>query len=142
MIILDTTVLVYATGADHPMREPARAVIAAITNGDLQATTTIEVIQEFAYVRARRTTRDDAAELAGHFATLLAPVLSVARSELDSGLGLWCATPTLGSFDAVLAACAIAHGAMLVSGDHGFADVPGLAHVTLDDRTIPQLTAR
>ena len=33
MIVLDTTVLVYATGAEHPLRSPCRALIEAVTAG-------------------------------------------------------------------------------------------------------------
>ena len=54
MIVLDTTVLVYATGSDHPLREPGRRLVDAVANGVLTARTTVEVIQEFMPVRARR----------------------------------------------------------------------------------------
>ncbi|MGO9322650.1 MAG: hypothetical protein ACLQBY_17865 [Solirubrobacteraceae bacterium] len=46
MIVLDTTVLVYAKGAQHPLREPSRRLIEAVTERELQATTTVKVIQE------------------------------------------------------------------------------------------------
>nr|MBA2294907.1 VapC toxin family PIN domain ribonuclease [Actinomycetota bacterium] len=46
MIVLDTTVLVYAVGDDHQLREPARAIVAAVESGDVQATTTVEAVQE------------------------------------------------------------------------------------------------
>ena len=59
MILLDTSVLVYAVGAEHPLREPCRAVIAAVGDGTIAATTTVEVLQEFAHVPARRRGRDD-----------------------------------------------------------------------------------
>ena len=64
MIVLDTTVLVYAVGVDHPLREPCQQLIRAIADGTILATTTTEVIQEFTHVRARRRDRKDAAELA------------------------------------------------------------------------------
>ena len=54
MIVLDTTVLVYAVGADHPLREPCQLLVRAIADGTILATTTIEVIQEFTHVRGRR----------------------------------------------------------------------------------------
>ena len=40
MIILDTTVLVYAVGADHPLRDPRRRVLVAHGEGRIEATTT------------------------------------------------------------------------------------------------------
>ena len=63
MIILDTTVLAYAVGEDHPLREPCRRLLAAHANGSIEATTTVEVLQEFTHVRARRRSRQDAARL-------------------------------------------------------------------------------
>ena len=54
MIVLDTHVLAYAVGAEHPLRAPSRSVVAAIEAGTLRATTTVGVVQEFAHVRARR----------------------------------------------------------------------------------------
>ncbi len=59
MILLDTSVLVYAVGGEHPLREPCRRVVNEIGAGRLAATTTVEVIQEFAHVRARRRGRTD-----------------------------------------------------------------------------------
>jgi predicted nucleic acid-binding protein len=61
MIVLDTTVLVYAKGTDHPLRVPCRQLIQAVAERQIAATTTIEVIQEFVHMRARRRGREDAA---------------------------------------------------------------------------------
>jgi predicted nucleic acid-binding protein len=54
MIVLDTTVLVYAVGADHSLRRPCRDLVEAIAERRIEATTTVEVIQEFVHVRGRR----------------------------------------------------------------------------------------
>jgi predicted nucleic acid-binding protein len=35
LIVLDTTVLVYAKGQDHPLREPCRALVEAIAAGNV-----------------------------------------------------------------------------------------------------------
>ena len=77
MIVLDTTVLVYAKGDDHPLRSPARELIEAIADQRIEATTTPEVIQEFVHVRARRRGREDAANLGRDFAELLSPLARV-----------------------------------------------------------------
>jgi hypothetical protein len=61
MIVLDTTVLVYAKGADHPLRDPCRSLIAAVADGAIQATTSIEVIQEAARWRIRPLARRSSA---------------------------------------------------------------------------------
>jgi uncharacterized protein len=133
MIVLDTTVLVYAKGADHPLREPCRRLIAAIAGGELQATTTVETIQELVHVRARRRGRADAAALGRDYAELLAPLLPVTGEDLDRGIALYERGERLGAFDAVLAAAAIGAGATaLVSADAGFAELKAVEHVAPD----------
>ncbi len=129
MILLDTTVLVYAVGADHPLREPCRAVISAVGDGRIAATTTVEVLQEFAHVRARRRGRDDAALLTERYAALLAPLVTVDADDLTLGMRDFRAHDDVGAFDAVLAAVAQRreHISALVSADRAFAGIPGLA---------------
>jgi uncharacterized protein len=130
LIVLDTTVLVYAKGQEHTLREPCRALIEAIGAGIIEATTTPEVIQEFVHVRARRGSRRDAAHLGRSFADLLAPLLTVGEDHLGAGLDLFARHSGLRAFDAVLAATAIASNAdALVSADATFAHVPSLNHV-------------
>lgn len=129
LIVLDTSVLVYAVGTEHPLREPCRRLIAAIGDG-VEATTTIEVIQEFAHVRARRRSRGDATSLARNFITALAPLLAPTTTDLVDGLVLFGQHPALDCFDAVLAATCVARRAeALVSADRAFADVDGLNRV-------------
>jgi predicted nucleic acid-binding protein len=140
MIVLDTTVLVYAKGANHPFRDPCRRLINAIAEDRLDATTTVEVIQEFVHIRAQRRERSDAVELGCDYADLLAPLLTVENERLRRGLSLYEHTEPLGAFDAVLAATALDTGATaLVSADNGFTHVAGLHHVVPDDAGVDSL---
>jgi len=140
MILLDTTVLVYAKGQEHPLRQPCRALIEAVAEDRIQATTTVEVIQEFVHVRARRRDRMDAAALGRDYAALLAPLLSPTPQHLHDGLALFERTDALGAFDAVLAASATSAGATaLVSADRGFADLAEIAHVFPDQAGVSAL---
>ncbi|HXC45736.1 MAG TPA: PIN domain-containing protein [Solirubrobacteraceae bacterium] len=140
MIVLDTTILAYAKGAAHPLRDPSRELIAAIADRRVEATTTVEVIQEFAHVRARRRGRADAVELAGDYLDLLSPLLTVTTEHLRRGLSLFERAEPLGSFDAVLAALALdADADALVSADAAFAVVPGLTHVIPDAAGVSSL---
>jgi len=140
VIVLDTTVLVYAVGADHTLREPCRQLIRAIADGTIQATTTTEVIQEFTHVRARRRDRKDAADLARDYIELLSPLLIVEETDLREGLRLYEEGTDFGSFDAVLAAAARAAGAnALVSADTGFSSIAAIHHVIPDADGILQL---
>ena len=132
MIVLDTTVLVYAVGSDHPLREPCRELIAAIAAGRLRATTTVEVLQEFTHVRARRRGPEDAVGFARDYLDVLAPLVVVGEDDLQAGLRLYARSERIGAFDAVLAATASrVNATAMVSADGAFAeaDVP---HVVPD----------
>jgi hypothetical protein len=127
VIVLDTTILVYAVGADHELREPCRVMIDAIGSGRLGATTTVDVIQEFAHVRARRRDRRDAATHARAYAELLSPLIVLDRETLEAGLSIFERSATLGAFDAMIAAAALSvKGAALVTADSAFRSVRGL----------------
>jgi predicted nucleic acid-binding protein len=142
VIVLDTTVLVYAVGDDHELREPARALVTAVESGTAQATTTVEAIQEFVHVRARRRGRADAAGLGRAYATLLSPLLQPSEENLVAGLQLFEREAAVGAFDAVLAAAAIAVKAdALVSADRSFAAVRGLRWVDLAGEELKALLA-
>ncbi|GAC1326285.1 MAG: type II toxin-antitoxin system VapC family toxin [Mycobacteriales bacterium] len=140
MIVLDTTVLVYATGTEHPLRGPCRRLVQAVADGALEATTTVEVVQEFVHVRARRRSRSEAAELGAAYADLLAPLLPVTSVDLLAGLRVYRNSDRLGASDAVLAAAAMANSAAaLVSADAAFGEVAGLTHLVPDADSVRAL---
>jgi predicted nucleic acid-binding protein len=129
MIVLDTTVLLYAVGAEHPLREPCRRVVTACGAGRIAGATTIMVLQEFTHFRARRRPRTDATALARAYAGLL-EMVETRPDDLNLALDLFCQHPALGAFDAVLAATALNHAAeALISADRAFGTVPGLPWV-------------
>lgn len=126
MILLDTTILCYAVGDVHPLREPCRRLLRAHGDGRVEATTTVEAVQEFLHVRARRRSRADAAELAGRYAAVFA-LLATTPDDLVLGMKLFESHTALGAFDAVLAAVALNNRVeALVSADHGFGVVQAL----------------
>jgi uncharacterized protein len=129
VIVVDTTVLVYAVGVEHALKAPSMRLFEVAATGGVKVTTTVEVIQEFAHIRARRFPRREAAATARNFARVLSPLLAVDGTVLERGLTLFERHP-LGAFDAVLAAAALGHHAdVLVSADAAFASVPRLRHV-------------
>jgi predicted nucleic acid-binding protein len=140
MIVLDTTVLIYAKGTDHPLRDPCRELVQAIADRRIDATTTVEVVQEFVHMRARRRSREDAAALGRDYAELLSPLLSVTNDDLTRGLAWYEQSDRVGAFDAMLAAAASAAGARaVVSADTAFSEVDGVLHVVPDHAGVAQL---
>jgi len=57
MIFVDTSVLMYAVGREHPLRQPARRIFAAATADQQPLATSSEVLQELvhAYLPVERT---------------------------------------------------------------------------------------
>jgi hypothetical protein len=136
-------VLVLAVGAEHPLREPCRRLMELIGARQITASTTAEVIQEVAHVRARRHGRADAVRLARRYTELLAPLLTVDADSLDAGLRLFEQRQGLGAFDAVLVAAAVAADAdAIVSADTDFADVPRLRYVQPGTDEFEELLSR
>lgn len=139
MIVLDTTVLVYAVGDDHPLRDPCRNLLNAHADGRVDATTTVEAIQEFTHIRARRRSRADAARLARRYVIALRP-LSATAEDLERGLDLFERHPALGAFDALLAAVTLGHRAeALVSADQAFGSVAGLPWIDPSTAAVDRL---
>lgn len=140
MIVLDTTVLVYAVGTEHTFRKPCQRLVKAIADGEVEATTTAEVIQEFTHVRSRRRDRKDAAGLARDYIELLSPLLVIEETDLREGLRIYQEGTGFGPFDGILAATAHATGATaLVSADAGLSGIPGVPHVIPDEDGIRRL---
>lgn len=96
----------------------------------LSATTTSEVVQEFAHLYARRRNRAEAAAHARDYVRLLGPLLATDDQALHGGLDVFELSPRLRAFDSVLAATARRAGARaLVSADTTFGTVEGLPWV-------------
>jgi len=139
VILLDTTVLLYAIGDEHAVRAPCAALIDAHGDGRVELTTTVEVVQEFTHVRSRRKGRADAVGIARAYARLF-ELLMTRPEDLQRGLALYEDHPRVGAFDAVLAGVALNRGAeALVSADRAFAEITGLRHHAPDDPAIAAL---
>lgn len=140
MIVLDTSVLVYAVGTDHPLREPCLRLLSAATS--VRLTTTAAVIQEFVHVRQRRRSRTDAVALGRAYLDLLSPLLDVPDVAVGDALDLLVENPRLGASDAVLVAAAMrASCTALVSADGAFATVPACPTIVPDDTGVDGLLA-
>jgi predicted nucleic acid-binding protein len=129
VILLDTTVLTYAVGAGHELAGPCERFMELAMRGELRATTTVAVIQEFTHVRARRRPRADAAALARGYMSGLAPLVRSDVEDLREGLDIFESKPDIGAFDAVLAATARRRGWAIASADDGFSGLAGLPHL-------------
>lgn len=139
MILLDTSVLAYATGGEHPLRAPCQRILDLHGSGTIHATTTVEVLQEFLHIGSRRRPRSEVVTLTRAYRDAF-DLITTQPTDLDRALELYEQHTDLGPFDAVLAAVALERRAeALVSADRAFAAVPGLRWVDPGSRDLDAL---
>ena len=85
---LDTCVPLYAAGKDHPYREPCARIVLAVADGEIEAATDAEVIQEIAYRFHAIHRRTEGLQLAEAFLSLVEAVLPVTRRDVARSLQL------------------------------------------------------
>lgn len=130
-VLLDSSVFIYAVGAEHPYREPCRAIVRSLVEGQsLTGEASVLAAQELLHQRARRTgDRAEAAHAARamtsfctlHVLTVEDMVLATEMFERSDGLD---------AAAACHAATAINRGTpIIVSPDRGFDGIGGLARL-------------
>ena len=123
-IFVDTSVIMYAAGNDHPMREPCAAIMRAIDARSVEAVTSVEVVQEILH-RFLAVRRPDIADaLARSTLDTFAPVLPITHALMRRVPDLARRYPTLAARDLVHLATCIHEGiAEIISTDRGFDEV-------------------
>ena len=121
MILVDANVLMYAAGASHPNKQHSVAFLETVADGDLDATTDAEVLQEILH-RYRAIGRwadgrrvfDLARDLFPMVISITAEVMDRARLLLDKYDRVW-------ARDALHASVVLTHGLDgIVSYDRDF----------------------
>jgi predicted nucleic acid-binding protein len=134
VILLDTSIIMYAGGGLHPCKAPALRVLRRVAAGELAGAVNAEVLQEILH-RFRGTPRwaDGLRmyELARH---AIALVLPITEGVMDRAVRLMQRHPTLSTRDAVHAATAMADGFLgICSFDADFDTVVGLKRFLPDE---------
>ncbi len=138
--LLDSAVLLYPLGEDHPLRDPCIRVASACTSGRLYAHASIEMAQEVLFHRLRRTDRGQAAEQARRAANLC-KLHPFDEAVMERMFALVATHPRIGGRDAVHAATALHHGIpAIISPDTAYDGIPGLRRI--DPRDIEDYLAR
>lgn len=127
---VDTAVLIYAAGGPHPLREPSRRFLRQIADGDVEAVTSTEVIQEILHRFTRIGRPEAGAKLARATMDLFAPVLPVTHALMRRLPDLIVQYPRLEARDLVhVATCRHEGIGEIVSPDRGFDAVEGLRRI-------------
>jgi uncharacterized protein len=136
-VFIDTSIVMYAGGADHPNREPCRAVMGRVADGTLDAVTSAEVVQEILH-RFTRGQRQIGSRMARSVLDLFDEVLPVERCTIAAAVARYENHPQLSARDALHVATCVANGInAIVSVDAGFdvvADVRRIDPRDLGDR--------
>lgn len=129
-VFLDTAVLLYAAGGEHPLREPCRRLLRRVADGELEAVTSAEVVQEILHRFTRIGQPQVGSALARASLDLLAPVLPLTHSLMRRVPDLVDRYPRLAARDLVHVATCLHEGiAAIVSPDRGFDGVDGLRRI-------------
>lgn len=130
MILLDSNILMYAAGAEHPHKAPSVSLLRRIADGDVDAAIDAEVLQEILH-RYRAIHRWEAGRRVYDLArTLLPVVLPITAPILDHARALMDTHSECTARDALHAAVCLDAGAeALCSYDRFFDQVEGLRRV-------------
>ena len=130
-VLIDTTVPLDAEGAPGPRREASRRILAEVGTGSIDASASVELIQEYVHVQRRRG--HELAQVAATVELLgeLLRLLPFGPELVPPALDLLRELPSLSTRDAVHAATAMGAGIdLVVSSDSGdFDGVEGLQRV-------------
>lgn len=127
---IDTAVIMYAGGTDHPLRAPCQALLARVAAGDLNAVTSVAVVQEILHRFGTPNRRGIGAAMASHTLDLFAPLIALTDTTMRRMPELFTEYPQLPARDLVhVATCFEAGIQAIVSPDRGFDAVEGLRRV-------------
>lgn len=130
MILIDANIFMYAVGAVHPNKPPAIDYLRQIANGEVDAATDAEVLQEILH-RYRAIRRwDDGSRVYDLAKSVVPTVLPITADIVDRARSLMEAYSRLGARDAIHAAVALAHGCTAIcTYDRAFDRIPGVARI-------------
>jgi predicted nucleic acid-binding protein len=129
-VFLDTAVVMYAAGGDHPMRDACRRIIDRISDGSLDAATSAEVIQEILHRFLSIGRPESGATLVERTQDLMAPVLPITHALMRRVPLLAGRYPFLAARDVVHIATCIHEGITdIITPDRGFDQVTELRRI-------------
>lgn len=127
MKLLDTNVVMYATGGSHPYRDACRAILALVEREPEAYGIDIELTQELLDVYARREGIAKGIKAVEVTLTLFPNPFPIARREVEHAMRFLTPRTKLSPRDAIHAAVCITYGLEgIVSADRAFDRVPGV----------------
>ncbi len=129
-VFLDTNVFIYGAGAPSPYKTECVALLQRVAAGELDATTSVEVVQEIHHVFRRRGRLAEGIALGREVLLLFPEILTITREDVVRAGALLTTWPQLSPRDALHAASALNHGiGTMVSVDKDFDQIEGLVRI-------------
>lgn len=117
---IDTSVIMYAGGVEHPHRAACRRVLEGVADGSIEAVTSTEVVQEILH-RFARGRRDVGQRMARSVLDLFDELIPIDRQSIAAAVSLYADHPQLCARDALhVATCVNSAIGEIVSVDSGF----------------------
>jgi uncharacterized protein len=120
----------YAVGAEHPLKEPCLAILAAIAMAEISAVTDVEVLQEILHRYSALQQRERAVEVAELFLQIVPEALPVTIDDFLLAMQLHAQHPALQARDSLHGAVMQRHGIQqIISADRHFDSLPSLTRL-------------
>jgi uncharacterized protein len=127
MILVDTNVIMYAAGADHPHKLPSVALLERVASGEVEATIDAQVLQEILHRYRAITQWNDGRRVYDLTRQIFPNVLPVTAAIMDRARRILDADPRLMARDALRAAVVMIEGMEAVcSYDRDFDRIMGI----------------
>lgn len=108
-VFLDTNVFIYAAGQEHALKAPCVSLLQRVASGELEATTSVEVVQELYHVYRRRGMLSAGLSLGREVVRLFPDILPITRTDLVRSALILERAPQVSPRDALHAATALNH---------------------------------
>ncbi len=127
---LDTNIIMYSVGGEHPLRNPCRLWIEKIRDGNLQVVSDTEVLQEILYRYISLGRKEEAIEITQSLIELCEEIFPVLLEDIQFAMQLIQKGKAVGIRDAIhVATMHQNHIPKILSADHHFDDIPGIKRV-------------
>jgi predicted nucleic acid-binding protein len=131
-VFIDSNIPMYAAGKPHRNREPCLRFLKRVQSGEIEGSTSTEVLQEILYRYSALRRRDVAAQVYDLFVEICPTVLDVTLADTDLARDLLLEGTGISARDAVHAAVMRNHGIdRIATFDVGFDDVSGITRIDL-----------
>ena len=133
-VFIDTAVVMYANGTSHPLREPCRAIMIQVGDGQLEAVTSAEVVQEILHRFMSLRRPEIGIDIARVTMDAFAPVIPITHALMRRVPDLAARYPNLSARDLVHVATCIHEGITeILTPDRGFDQVVELRRIDPTD---------